>query len=230
MKKKLIIILIVLILIVPIPGGIYRDGGTREYKALIYRVVKWNRLYANGSVYHKASVYWFPKNFRSLDELWKTERPREIAGSVEIENTGLEYLITEKVDAGDFDGCDEISGWFGAREFLGKGYKAKTDENGMTHRPDVFVSYIITMYPDYSYGAQCVTGMCITDPKVTVFGLNCSSGIAEFDSKLESEGFTIEHTASSSTHQARKDDVLIFYGDGEITIKAEVSNVNGIVF
>ena len=82
MKKTVIMIaiavLLLLLLFVPIPRGTYRDGGTKDYRALTYRIVVWNRLTdglsgdENG-VYHKTSVFWFPHNFKSIDELWEKE-------------------------------------------------------------------------------------------------------------------------------------------------------------
>ena len=86
MKKKIIliagIILILLILFLPVRRGTYRDGGTKDFGALTYRIVVWNRLTdeinADGAagemnMYHKTSVYWIPDNFKSIDELWKIE-------------------------------------------------------------------------------------------------------------------------------------------------------------
>ena len=86
MKKGIIIGIIVVVLLVlflPVPIGEYDDGGTRDYRALTYKIVVWNRLYAEVnedgssgevSTYHKTSVFWIPENFKSIDELWKTER------------------------------------------------------------------------------------------------------------------------------------------------------------
>ena len=73
-RKTYIIILVILILagFIPIPGTTYRDGGTKEYNALTYKIVVWNRLRDWGT-YHKTSVYWIPNNFRSIDELWEKE-------------------------------------------------------------------------------------------------------------------------------------------------------------
>ncbi len=77
-----IIIALLLVLFLPIPKGTYDDGGTRDYCALTYRIVVWNRLNADvnedGSVgevytYHKTSVFWIPDNFKRIDELWKIE-------------------------------------------------------------------------------------------------------------------------------------------------------------
>lgn len=86
MKKKTIAIVltavIVAALFIPIPKGSYDDGGTREYVALTYRIVVWNRYYTqvdkNGIMvgsekYNKTSVYLFPDNFKSYSELWKME-------------------------------------------------------------------------------------------------------------------------------------------------------------
>lgn len=87
MKKKSIITVVIvfvllLVLFVPIPKGPYDDGGTREYVALTYRIVKWNRIVTvyneDGDLegmdtYTKTSVYWFPDNYKSDDELWQME-------------------------------------------------------------------------------------------------------------------------------------------------------------
>lgn len=76
------IIIILLVLFVPIPMGIYKDGGTKVYSALTYKIVKWNRLIARqdengewiGDTYSKTVTYWFPNNFKSIDELWEIEQ------------------------------------------------------------------------------------------------------------------------------------------------------------
>jgi len=79
MKKLIItisiILLILLILFVPLPSGMYKDGGTKEYSALTYKIVKWHKIdnrYDSG-YYTKTSIYWFPDNFKSIGELWDVE-------------------------------------------------------------------------------------------------------------------------------------------------------------
>ena len=78
-----IIIVVFLVLFLPVPKGTYEDGGTRDYCALTYRIVVWNKLIAEVneegsggevSTYHKTSVFWIPDHFKSIDELWKMER------------------------------------------------------------------------------------------------------------------------------------------------------------
>ena len=89
MKKILVIIiasvlLIAAVLFLPIPQGSYDDGGPRDYNALTYKIVKWNRLVdvldengqAKSNRYQKTSVYWYPDNQKSIDELWKLEMSR----------------------------------------------------------------------------------------------------------------------------------------------------------
>ena len=77
MKKKIwlpIIAAVVLlaVLFVPIPSGTYKDGGTREYAALTYKIVDWNKLTSDGT-YDKTKIYFFPNNFKSINELWTYE-------------------------------------------------------------------------------------------------------------------------------------------------------------
>lgn len=67
--------LVALVLFIPIPRGSYDDGGTREYEALAYKIVHWNRMTDNG-VYEKTRVYWGDDKARTIDELWAEETAR----------------------------------------------------------------------------------------------------------------------------------------------------------
>ncbi|MBO4696173.1 MAG: hypothetical protein J5643_02690 [Lachnospiraceae bacterium] len=151
----------------------------------------------------------------------------------EIVTTGLEHKITERVSISDFEGQDEILGWYDGTEFLGKGYKAVSSEDEaitMKNRPEVFVSYIITPYPDYSSSELAVTGIIIKDPAVTVYGNNIETALETFDNTLKENGFWIEPLGDGFRHAAHRDDITISYGNGMIQINAEVTNEQGLVF
>lgn len=65
-KKSIImnLILIVILLIMFLPIKLqYRDGGTVEYRALTYKVIKWNRLNQDTTYYKDTEVLLFPNNF-----------------------------------------------------------------------------------------------------------------------------------------------------------------------
>ena len=72
LRTVLIFVILLAILFAPIPKGVYKDGGTREYAALTYKIVDWNRL-TTDKVYDETKIYWFPNNFRSIDSLWAME-------------------------------------------------------------------------------------------------------------------------------------------------------------
>ncbi len=78
MSKKVSILIailaaaIVVLLAVPIPKAALDDGGTREYAALTYRIVKWKKFYAYGT-YEKTKVYFGKDLKKTLDELWAEE-------------------------------------------------------------------------------------------------------------------------------------------------------------
>lgn len=74
--------MILIALIFPFSYSSYDDGGTREYKALTYKVIAWNTLVSktdeNGSfightIYKNTSVFWYPDSRKSIDELWQME-------------------------------------------------------------------------------------------------------------------------------------------------------------
>ena len=80
-RRKTVIILaaVALLLFLPIPSPAANDGGTVEFRAMTYAVVKWHRILltadASGKadMYIKTSVYWFPHNFKDIDDLWELE-------------------------------------------------------------------------------------------------------------------------------------------------------------
>mgnify|MGYP004529342145 FL=1 len=78
MSKKVSILIailaaaIVVLLAVPIPKAALDDGGTREYAAMTYRIVKWKKFYAGGTN-EKTKVYFGKDLKKTLDELWAEE-------------------------------------------------------------------------------------------------------------------------------------------------------------
>ena len=85
-KKKFVLavmLLVAIVLLLPFSCKVYEDGGTRTYAALTYKIVQWNRLDSvynqSGNieyidVYQETAVYWFPNNFKSIDELWEMKK------------------------------------------------------------------------------------------------------------------------------------------------------------
>ena len=70
MKKKVIIICILVVLVIllfPIKLQ-YKDGGTIEYKAILYKVIKWHRIDNNydSGYYEGTEIHLFPTNFHDL--------------------------------------------------------------------------------------------------------------------------------------------------------------------
>ena len=66
MKKKTWILIgaaLIAVLFIPIPRGVCKDGGTREYTALTYKIIDWNRLTDDG-IYKKTKIF-----FRHLDRI-----------------------------------------------------------------------------------------------------------------------------------------------------------------
>ena len=57
----------------PFPSPVYKDGGTRAYTALTYKIVRWQRLQDSGKVFKKTKVYPIPLNFLTVDALWEKE-------------------------------------------------------------------------------------------------------------------------------------------------------------
>ena len=137
-----------------------------------------------------------------------------------------ELWICDDVIDFEFKGYDPIYGWFGAFEYLDKNYKAAKDETGNNIRPVYYVTYVITNYPDYSSKAEAVTRLIITDPNVSIYGLNINSSVDDFTSKFDGLGFKIDESGFYRRGKIR----IRFEKDSMIGIYAEVTNKDNIIF
>lgn len=134
MKKKVIAIAaavaILLVLFLPVPRGTCQDGGTRVYSALTYKIVVWNRLVSEAgqdgrlaavSRYHKTSVFLFPDNFKSIDELWKIETAdsgKINGGPGTSESTESGISIEETADINESESDREIKKMIGGNSYV----------------------------------------------------------------------------------------------------------------
>ena len=113
MKKKIwipILIAVVLaVLFIPIPTGVYKDGGTKEFTALTYKIVDWNRITDDG-IYSKTKIYFLPYNFKSIDGLWYYEKDNT-ENSFEatvIKNNGASVIVEPFPDEIELGSSDQI--------------------------------------------------------------------------------------------------------------------------
>jgi len=150
-------------------------------------------------------------------------------------NTSLEFWITQSVENVDWAGHEEITGWFGAREYLGRGYKKVSQGSGGDQHPAHYVSYILTAWPDYADDGLYVTRIEVTDPTVTVCGLTVNTTYAEFKSTFEAFGFSVSCNSLATAFTAEKDGITCRLDAApgvapRLIITAEVTNREGIVF
>lgn len=174
---------------------------------------------------------------KALDVL--TETGNTVSGEMPKDTT-LEFWITENVKDQDWTGHDKIYGWMGAREFLGSAYKKNEDADGLDQRPEHYVSYVITAWPDYADGGQFVTDIIVTDPAVKVYGLTIASTFEEFDAVFEPLGYELSWSEGAiKTRLATRDGITFRLTRAvednpnvvpQIRISAVVTNREGIVF
>ena len=116
----LTVIAFLAVLFVPIPTSAYRDGGTRTYTALTYKVIDWNRLTVDGK-YEATKLYWFPDNFKSIDELWKREEQnaayRFVATILEMDDTTA--LVQPVEGEEELASCDRFRIWLAKLDNIG---------------------------------------------------------------------------------------------------------------
>ena len=136
-------------------------------------------------------------------------------------DTNLEFWITQNVTDVDFSEYEVASpGLIGATIFYGKGYSEKSTQK---------VTYKVATYPDLGDDGRYITGINISDPNITVYGLTINSATHEFDETMRTHGFTI--SMNGSTMVAKKGRISISFLQGKVLgLSAEVTNKQGIVY
>lgn len=157
MKKKVIIAVVAilaLVLFFPVPFQSYDDGGTREFKALTYKIVKWNRMQADDLCYNSTRFYFFPKNLKSVDELWK-----EIDREPENSPANSDETAAEIYSPVSFNGCFSLKipqNWVSSEVEVDEQMMYSKE---MTFKPIGSEGYMsIQYYPDNLF-AVCGTGL-----------------------------------------------------------------------
>lgn len=186
MKKKMIIaagIVILLVLIVPIPKT-YNDG-TRDFRALTYRAVKWNRCYGGDLCYNLTRFYSGREMLKSIDELWAEIEPDDAYDTDNI-------LLDEDIAADETDTSENMDG----RIFVEHGninvYVNEADSK--------YIKSVILKYQENDDAVFCGSRDYVIHCKSNPFG---SSDIVYYDI---SEG----QLGNSSINYIRKEEKLKF--------------------
>lgn len=153
--------------------------------------------------------------------------------------TFLEFQITENVENTDFSRYKSVSGWMGAKEYYGSEYSPVTDSEGNVTKPEYYVTYLVSAYPDYADGGQYITKIEITDPSVMVHGITVNSSFKEFEAVFKALGYTasVAEKGGYVQYNAKNKDGIsysIYLSNSndikKMTIQAEVTNREGIIF
>lgn len=103
-KKKLLRILIpvfilAFILFFPIPVETRNDGGSRDFRALTYRLIRWNRILPaeDGTVdfYTKWQIYPMTLRYASVDDLWEREVAKNPALEIFSYDNGFYATVSQ---------------------------------------------------------------------------------------------------------------------------------------
>ena len=142
-KKRLIIgaIAILLLLIIPIPTGVLKDGGTRSYTALTYKLVRWNHLH-DGGRYQALKIYPFPLNLMSIDALLSREEPyfqTPAAPQIDTYGVGTQYIHTP----GPYDATYPKTVVIRSRQELMAYYETQKDTYFLARRENYGADYTI---------------------------------------------------------------------------------------
>ena len=141
------------------------------------------------------------------------------------ENTNLAFWILESPTKEALREHTYIPGWFGAEEYLDSRYVVEGDAV-----PEVHVTYLLTNYPDYSSASEAITGIDITDPEITVYGMTFNSHPDQIYHTVIGKGFKASKRDQNGSTYSFKNITFTFTYGVSIHLQAEVTNKNHIVF
>ena len=148
---------------------------------------------------------------------------------LDLPGANLEFWIAENVDKVDFSKHQIKYGMMGGTEYYGTGYVPTVDEHGQQVDPEHCVIYTVTSYPDYSDKEQHITGIYITDPVISFYGISLNLSFDDFERLITQWGFQITDSNENS-RTAQKGKYSITFTKEWIRIRVEVENKEGIIF
>ena len=148
---------------------------------------------------------------------------------LDLPGANLEFWIAENVDKVDFSKHQIKYGMMGGTEYYGTGYVPTVDEHGQQVDPEHCVIYTVTSYPDYSDKEQHITGIYITDPVISFYGISLNASFDDFERLITQWGFQITDSNENS-RTAQKGKYSITFTKEWIRIRVEVENKDGIIF
>ncbi len=148
---------------------------------------------------------------------------------LDLPGANLEFWIAENVDKVDFSKHQIKYGMMGGTEYYGTGYVPTVDEHGQQVDPEHCVIYTVTSYPDYSDKEQHITGIYITDPVISFYGISLNASFDDFEHLITQQGFQITDSNENS-RTAQKGKYSVTFTKGWIKIRVEVENKDGIIF
>lgn len=148
------------------------------------------------------------------------------------DDTTLEFWITQKVSEVDFSDHYQVHDVFGAYMYYGYGYQPVHVDGDYFAPPDYCVMYTVSGYPDASNDFTHITRIDITDPTVSIYGINCDSTFDEFDKAFTELGCDIIDNEKIHTANYGKTsiDLKKFDSYNCIVISVKVTNKYGIMF
>lgn len=104
------------------------------------------------------------------------------------QDSKLEFWIGQDVTDVDFSEYERVIGVTGDIMYLGKDYNSSINPT-----PQYYVMYVIKLHNRASWddGAY-VSEIWITDPNVTLYGINCHSTFAQFVKAMKANDYVIE--------------------------------------
>ena len=108
MKKKNLILLAVIlaVLLIPVPTAAEEYDATMTFTSLTYKIIHWNV-----PNYEKTKLYFFPENFKSIDEIWEYEEAEAATSFVAkvVDLVGDLALVEPVEGEPERLSCDRIS-------------------------------------------------------------------------------------------------------------------------
>ena len=155
------------------------------------------------------------------------------SNKLEKPETNLEFWIGENVDDVDFSKYQEHYryGFMGnGRQYYGTGYIPTTDDNGNQVDPEHCVIYTVAPFPDYTSKKCHITEIYISDPDVTVYGLNINSSNEDIEEIMTSNGFESVEIGNLGNTEWVNGKYHIRFSEEGIYISVDVSNFWKIQF
>lgn len=144
-------------------------------------------------------------------------------------DTNLKYWLTQSVTEKELSTMELVGYGYGTDVYLDNNYNLDSYKGPFNLEEDnIYVTYMVSRYPDISSTSFAIIGIEITDPSIHFYDISLLSSKEEICNRMKN--LCYEYSRTEDYYLWSNDKYKFIFQDNKINLYAKVTNKNNIIY